>query len=54
MKRFIVKYVLNGLNKMLIVCGQNAFIQQSFLDLALGGVQMQKGQRICQQGSWNP
>lgn len=54
MKRFIVKYVLNGLNKMLIVCAQNGFIQQSFLDLALGGVQMQEEQRIWQQGSWNP
>lgn len=54
MKRFIVKYVWNGLNKMLIVCTQNGFIQQSFLDLAFGGVQMQKEQRIWQQESWNP
>lgn len=46
MKRFIVKYVLNGLNKMLIVCVQNCFIQQSFLDLAFGGVQMQEEQKI--------
>lgn len=30
MKRFIVKYASNGLNKMFIVCAQNGFIQQSF------------------------
>lgn len=46
MKRFIVKYVLNGLNKMVIVSAQNGFIQSSFLDLALDGIQMQEEQRI--------